>query len=174
MKVLTIHLLIALTLTGSALSQNRTIAEHPFFASMLEGSWTEAGEMVQPQGAVAGKSTSKTKAVLNGQWLQQDGTAEFGSSTWEWRWMFRLATTNEGKEVVQARYLDTNGQIGDYIGEIVNEGTVLRLSRPLSDTVRNVVQVTNREDGSRLVEVALIDKSDQVSLQYKAVGKKDS
>lgn len=167
-------LLLPLLITGSALAQNRTIDEHPFFASMLEGSWTETGEMVQPQGAASGKATSKTVAVLDGQWLEQNGSAEFGNLSWKWRWMFRLATTNDGKEVVQARYVDTNGQVADYIGEIINDGKVLRLTRPLNESVRNVVQVTNQEDGSRLIEVALVDTSDKVSVQYRAIGKKDS
>ena len=155
-------------------SEDATIEKHPFFASMIGGSWTEVGEMAQPQGAVSGRSTSQTVAILGGQWLQQDGKASFGSATWDWRWMFRLAKTQDGKEVVQARYIDTNGQVADYLGEIVGEGNVLRLVRSLSESVKNVVQVTNQADGSRLVEVALIDDAGKTSLQYKAVGKKDS
>lgn len=84
--------LISLT-TGTGLSQPQTIADHPFFASMIGGTSTETGEMVQAGRAVAGKSTSDTGSVLGGQWLQQDGTAAFGDSSREWRWMFRLVAT---------------------------------------------------------------------------------
>lgn len=174
MRLLFACFVVASALPSAARSQDTTIAEHSFFAPMIGGSWTETGEMVQPQGAVAGKSTSETQAVLDGQWLQQDGAAEFGSTSWKWRWMFRLARTRDGKEVIQARYIDTNGQVADYLGEFVNDGKSLRLARSLSETVRNVVQVTNQEDGSRLIEVALVDSAGKTSLQYRAIGKKDS
>lgn len=164
--------LIVLLLPSLASAQERIIADHPFFAPMIGGSWTETGELALPEGAVSGSSTSETQVVLGGQWLQQDGKASFGEATWEWRWMFRLARTSDGKEVVQARYLDTNGQVSDYLGEIVGEGKVLRLSRPLDETVRHVVQVTNQEDGTRLIEVAIVDGEGKANVQYRAVGRK--
>ena len=123
-------LLLTFLYSGHGLSQNQAIADHPFFALMIGGTWTEAGEMALPQGAVSGKSTSEAKAIMDGQWIQQDGKAEFGSTTWEWRWMFRLATTKDGKQIVQARYIDTNGQVSDYFGEFVKDGKALRLSDP--------------------------------------------
>ena len=173
MRSLSACFLFSLLLVGSSIGQDSLISKHPFFSPMLDGSSTEKGEMALPQGAVAGESTSEAKAILGGQWIQQDGKAAFGSTNWEWRWMFRLAKTQDGKEVVQARYMDTNGQVADYLGEIMNDGKVLRLSRSLSETVKNVIQVTNQDDGGRLVEVAIIDNTGKTSLQYKALGKKN-
>ncbi len=88
--------------------------------------------------------------------------------------MFQLVTTKDGKVIVQARYIDTNGQVADYLGEFVNEGKSLRLARSLSETVKNVVQATNQEDRDRLAEVAMVNSAEKTSLQYKALGKKDS
>ena len=173
MKTFLAILLLTVIFSGHGISQDQTIAEHPFFKPMIGGTWTESGEMALPQGAVSGKSTSEAKAVMDGQWIQQDGKAEFGSTTWEWRWMFRLAATQNGKQVVQARYIDTNGQVSDYLGEFVKEGKGLRLSRSLSETVKNVILVSNQDDGSRLVEVAIIDNTGKTTLQYKALGKKN-
>ncbi|MEM9015911.1 MAG: hypothetical protein AAGC68_02775 [Verrucomicrobiota bacterium] len=166
-------LALAIVLLSPGLAQEGTIAEHPFFASLIGGSWTETGEVVLPQGATAGSSTSEATTVLGGQWIQQDGKATFGEASWEWRWMFRLATTPDGKEIVQARYMDTNGQVADYLGEFVADGNGLRLSRSLSETVRHVVMVTNQEDDGRLIEVAIVDAEGKANVQYRALGKKD-
>ena len=174
MKALLLPFIILTVFCGTGYSQNAKIGNHPFFASLLEGSWTESGEILQPQGSVPGSSTSEARAILNGHWIQQDGEALFGSLKWNWRWMFSLAKTKDGKEVIRARYIDTNGQTTDYVGEFISEGKILRLLHTLSEDTKSVVQVANKDDGSRLIEVAIVDKEGKVTLQYRAIGKKDS
>jgi len=173
MKRFLTFLFLPAILVNLAMGEETTIAEHPFFKPILEGAWTEEGEMATPQGVAKGKSTFEAKTVLDGQWIQQDGSAKFGSIAWEWRWMFRLVKVAEDQQVVQARYIDTNGQVADYLGEVIAEGKALRLSRSIGEGAKNVITVSHQEGGARLVEVANVDASGKATLQYKALGRKD-
>ena len=60
-------LLLTFLHSGHSVSQNQTIANRSFFAPITGETWTEAGEMVLPQGAVSGKSTSEAKTIMDGQ-----------------------------------------------------------------------------------------------------------
>ena len=166
---------LALIITsGLAEAEEAKIADHPFFSPMLKGTWTESGQMAVAGKAVEGKSVSKSQSILGGFWIQQDGDAEFGTAKWTWRWMFRLRQTEAGKEIVQARYLDSKGQTTDYIGEWNEAKTSLRFLKPINETTRSLIQVTNDKTGRRLIEVGTVDQAGKVTLQYKALGVMDS
>lgn len=153
-------------------AQERKIVEHPFFQAILDGEWNESGQAVIGGKVLEGESVFSAESVLGGLWIQQDGKAKFGNLEWDWRWMFRLRRGPNTKEIVQGRYIDSLGQVSDYLGEWNESATVLRLVRQLDDKTRSVIQVSNLEGGNRLVEVAVVDTSGKTSVQYRATGKK--
>lgn len=109
-------LFITTSLIGFGHALEVKTAEHPFFREML-GNCVEKGKVVAPgSGKVIPLAVEmKLQPVQDGLWVQEDGTASGPGLRFTFRWMFRVVE-REGKQIVFARYIDSNGQANEYLG----------------------------------------------------------
>ncbi len=170
LAILAIAILPSLSFTQDAPPK---IADHPLFTSMLDGTWTETGEVLLDGQAVKSENKSTCKLVLNGTWFQQDGTGTFGEKKIEWRWMFRLVKAKDGRTLIQARFIDDSGQVSDFIGAFNNDETGVRLERQINDTTKQIIVVShNKENTERKIQSAIVTSDGKQTVIYNATGTK--